>query len=97
MPKPTTITPAAKAERKQVQRDRATVQAEARKANNPNLCEADRTKAVAMLSKTVLKGTGLSTTGDSGHVGKTNRRLVRQSWHSCWIRYSGRYQAESLG
>jgi hypothetical protein len=52
--------------RKQLQRDRATVQAEARKVNNPNLNEAERTKAVATLSKTVLKGTGLGTTGDSG-------------------------------
>ena len=76
MPKPTTITPAAKAERKQVQRDRATVQAEARKANNLNLCEADRTKAVATLTKTVLKGTGLSATGDSGPMlGKLTANL----------------------
>jgi hypothetical protein len=63
----TTVTPAVKA-RQQVRRDRATVQAEAKKANNPNLSEADRTKAVTMLSKTVLKGTGLGTTGDSGSM-----------------------------
>lgn len=47
------------AAKKALMRDRATVQAEAKKANNPNLSEADRTKAVSMLSKTVLKGTGL--------------------------------------
>jgi hypothetical protein len=70
MPKPTAI-------QKAIHRDKATVQAEAQKANNPNLCEADRTRAIAMLSKTVLKGTGLSTTGDSGAMlGRLTADLV---------------------
>lgn len=52
--------------KQQLQRDRAMVQAEAKRAMNPNLSDAERAKAVTMLSKTVLKGTGLSATGDSG-------------------------------
>jgi hypothetical protein len=56
----------ARTQRKQIQRDRATVQAEALKVKNPNLSEADRTKAAELLTRTVLKGTGHGTTGDSG-------------------------------
>ena len=62
----TTTTTAAKAQKQQLRRDRATVQAEAKKVNNPNLSEADRTKAAELLTRTVLKGTGRAATGDSG-------------------------------
>lgn len=45
--------------RKQLRRDRAVVQAQAKVVNSPQTSEADRTKAVATLTKTVLKGTRL--------------------------------------
>lgn len=62
----TTPTNAAKAQqKKQAQRDRATVQAEARKVNSQQTSETDKAKAIAMLSRTVLRGTGFGTTGNS--------------------------------
>lgn len=59
---------AAKTQRKQLQRDRATIQAESIKLSNPQSTQADKEKAVATISSTVLKGTGLSTTGSTGKM-----------------------------
>jgi hypothetical protein len=45
--------------RKQVQRDRATVQAAAKAVNSPLTSDADKSTAIATISRTVLKTTGL--------------------------------------
>jgi hypothetical protein len=72
----TTVTPAVKA-RQQVRRDRATIQAEAQKVNSQQTSEADKAKAIATLSRTVLNGTGHSTTGNSSEMlGKLTADLV---------------------
>jgi hypothetical protein len=64
-------------ERQQVRRDRATVQAEARRVNSQQTSEADKAKAIAMLSRTVLHGTGHGTTGNTSEMlGKLTADLV---------------------
>jgi hypothetical protein len=47
--------------------------------NNPNLSEADRTKAAELLTRTVLKGTGLAPedTASSQMLGKLTAELVK--------------------
>jgi|SRR5580692_9324079 hypothetical protein len=72
-----TNTAAAKTQRKQIQRERATVQAEARKVNSQQTSESDKAKAIATLSQTVLNGTGHGTTGNSSEMlGKLTADLV---------------------
>ena len=57
-----------KTQRKQVQRDRAAIRAEVKTLNSPQSTQAQQDRAVTTISATVLRGTGLSATGDSGQM-----------------------------
>jgi hypothetical protein len=59
---------ATQTQRKQIQRDRATIQVEALTISNPQTSDADKAKALAAISSTVLQGTGIVASGDSGEM-----------------------------
>lgn len=56
------------AQRKQVQRDRATIQDEVRKLGSLQSSQGDKNRAIATISKVVLKGTGLGADGNSAEM-----------------------------
>jgi len=61
-------TAVAKTQRKQVQRDRAAIRAEARTLSDPHSSQANKDKAINAITATVLRGTGLTTTGNSAQM-----------------------------